>query len=75
MPRNSVHTFIYYILFFSSILLIGSACNRDVTCPTGHQESKDMFAAAEKGKSATKKRTENGLIKKKNPSKKKKKRK
>jgi hypothetical protein len=41
------------------------SCVKDVNCPTGHLEAKEMIA---KGVTE-KKRTENGLIKKKNPKK------
>jgi len=73
MPKMRVYTRFIFSLVLSCILLTSvSSCTRDVTCPTGHQDAKDSFAAAEKGKATTKKRTDNGLIKKKNPSKKKK---
>ena len=51
-----------------------SACSNDVTCPTPKQDANKMFENASKGKSTQKKKTKNGLIKKKNPNNKKKKR-
>jgi hypothetical protein len=56
------------ILQVISLLLI--SCSNDVTCPTGHLDQKEIFANASSGKSTQKKRTENGIIIKKNPKKK-----
>lgn len=53
-----------------SLLLLGVSCQRDVTCPTGHETAKEHFKAAANGKSTEQKRSRNGLIKKKNPKKK-----
>jgi len=43
------------------------SCTKDVSCPTGHLEAKELFANASSGKSTEKKRTKGGLIEKKNP--------
>jgi hypothetical protein len=51
-------------------LLTLASCVKDVTCPTGHVDAKELFNNASKGKSTEQKRTDNGLIKKKNPKKK-----
>lgn len=48
-------------------LVITSSCAPDISCPTGQKEAKELFMGAETGKGTEKKRTDNGLIKKKNP--------
>ena len=50
-----------------------NACAPDVSCPTGHQDAKKLFAGAENGQGTEKARTSNGLIKKSKASKRKKK--
>lgn len=44
-----------------------TSCAKDVTCPNGQKDAKALFLGAETGKGTEKKRTDNGLIKKKNP--------
>jgi hypothetical protein len=54
-----------YLLSIFLMIGLNFSCVKDVNCPTGHLEAKEMIA---KG-ITEKKRTENGLIKKKNPKK------
>jgi hypothetical protein len=53
----------------SSLMLILNiiACAPDITCPTGQKDAKQLFSGAETGRGTEKKRTDNGIIIKKNP--------
>jgi hypothetical protein len=68
--RNNLIRVIVLILFLSAL----SSCTPDITCPTGQKDAKELVAGAETGKGTEKKRTDNGIIIKKNPKPKKKKR-
>ncbi len=57
-----------------AVLLSGQmSCAPDITCPTGQKDAKNLALGAETGKGTEKKRTDNGIIIKKNPKPKKKK--
>jgi len=61
-----------YLIAISMVAMILS-CRPDVTCPNPKQDANKLFENAGKGKSTQKAKTNNGLIKKKNPNKRKKK--
>lgn len=55
-----------------TVNLLIVSCRPDVTCPNPKKDANKLFDNASKGKSTQKAKTDNGLIKKKNPNKKKK---
>ena len=50
-----------------TVVLNTIACTPDITCPNGQKDAKQLFLGAETGKGTEKKRTDNGIIIKKNP--------
>lgn len=50
-----------------AIVFYFTSCAPDISCPSGQKDAKQLFLGAETGKGTEKKRTDNGIIIKKNP--------